>query len=130
MTVFKSGSSGTIIIYRTRCTTSAEKADNDKRNAEISEEHDQARPEPLSFRFYFTAERLFHVISPVELVLRIPVQVQPFHGVAEERLRNHNFIIPRPKKKSKGNIDENVGNRLLCSTADFLPGACRKQKHY
>ena len=44
-----------------------------------------------------------------------------------EGLRNHNFIIPRPKKKNKGNMDENDGNRLLCSTADFLPGACRTE---
>ena len=42
-----------------------------------------------------------------------------------EGLRNHIFIIPRPKKKSKGNINEKAGNRLLCSSADFLPGACR-----
>ena len=45
--------------------------------------------------------------------------------VAEEGLRNHNFIIPRPKQIIKGNIDENVGNRLSCSSSDFLPGACR-----
>ena len=42
-----------------------------------------------------------------------------------EGLRNHSFIIPRPMKKSKGNMDENAVNRLLCSTANFLPGACR-----
>jgi len=44
-----------------------------------------------------------------------------------EGLRNHNFIIPRPRQKNKGNMDENDGNRLLCSTGDFLPGACRDE---
>jgi hypothetical protein len=41
--------------------------------------------------------------------------------------RNHNFIIPRPMKKSKGNMDENAVNRPSGSTADFLPGACRDE---
>ena len=40
-----------------------------------------------------------------------------------EGLRNHNYIIPRPRQIIKGNMDENAVNRPSCSTADFLPGA-------
>jgi hypothetical protein len=37
--------------------------------------------------------------------------IQPFQGVAEERLRNHNFIIPRPKQKNKREMPEMQGKK-------------------
>ena len=46
-----------------------------------------------------------------------------------EGLRYHNFIIPRPMKKSKGNMNENAGKSRenTIFPADFLPGACRDE---
>jgi hypothetical protein len=66
-----------------------------------------------SFRVLKKAENVWMVIA-----FSVPALLM-------EGSRNYVFIIPRPRQKSKGNFDENDGNRLLCSTADFLPGACR-----
>ena len=53
----------------------------------------------------------------------------PFTLLLLEGLRNHNFIIPRPKQKNKGNMDENAGNARenTIFPSDFLPGACRDE---
>ena len=39
--------------------------------------------------------------------------IQPFQGVAEERLRNHNFIIPCPGKISSGKCRKIKGKHPL-----------------
>ena len=67
---------------------------------------------------------MFHVISPVELVLLIPVQVQPFHVIADGGFEESQlyYTTPQPKKQAgnAGNAREKV-----IFPADFLPGACR-----
>ena len=42
-----------------------------------------------------------------------------------EGLRNHNFIIPRPRRKNKREMPEMQGKSLTGFPADFLPGVCR-----
>ena len=54
-----------------------------------------------------------------ELVLLIPVQVQPFHVVADGGMMDHSFIIPRPKQIIKRKIPENQGK-----TPSFQPTSC------
>ena len=70
-------------------------------------------------------QSVFHVISPVELVLLLPVQVQPFHGIADGGFEESQLYYTTPQAKKQA---ENAGNAkeiIDRSTADFLPGACR-----
>ena len=74
-------------------------------------------------------QSVFHVISPVELVLRIPVQVHPFHVIADGGFEESQLYYTTPQaKKQAGNAGNARGKRrksLTVFPADFLPGACR-----
>ena len=64
MTVFEFDSSGPDITDRPDRAASAEQADDDEGNGKISEEYDQARPEPFPFSVFlrFTGACLLHGI--------------------------------------------------------------------
>ena len=67
---------------------------------------------------------MFHVISPEELVLLIPVQVQPFHGIADGGFEESQLYYTTPHaKKQAENAEKSRENTIF--PADFLPGACR-----
>jgi hypothetical protein len=67
---------------------------------------------------------VFHVISPVELVLLLPVQVQPLHVVADGGFEESQFYYTICFVKKQA---ENAGKsrEKVIFPADFLPGACR-----
>ena len=124
MTVIKSGSSGAVIIYRTLCAASVEHADDHEGNDEIPEEHDQARPEPSPFRFFFTAERLFHVFFSCGIGVADSSSGSAFSYVADGGFEESQLYYTTPQTNNQaenaGNVEENTR-----FPADFLPGACR-----
>jgi len=60
----------------------------------------------------------------MELVLLIPVQVQPFHVVADGGVEESQLYYTTPQEKKQA---KNAGNarKKAIFPADFLPGACR-----
>jgi hypothetical protein len=66
---------------------------------------------------------MFHVIFSYGIGVADSGSVS-FAVLLMEGLRNHNFIIPRPKQIIKRKIPK-MSRIIYRTSADFLPGACR-----